>query len=299
MAEKRRTAIMGVLNVTPDSFSDGGRFMDTGRRDTGRRDTGRVDVGRAVAHAERMVAEGADIIDVGGESTRPYSLPVSLDEELRRTIRVVTDLARGLPPGVEISVDTTKAEVARQALEAGARVINDVSALRSDPDMARVAAAVGARVVLVHMRGTPVDMQMAPVYHDVVAEVLSFLAERVDFATQAGIPRERLLIDPGIGFGKTLEHNLTLLRHVGRFKELGCPVLVGPSRKAFLEAACGARQGERDGATAACVALLVAAGVSVVRVHDVRRAGEAALLAEAIHGASGGKTPGGRAGRPC
>lgn len=260
---------MGVLNVTPDSFSDGGRFME---------------VPRAVAAAEAMVAGGADIIDVGGESTRPYSTPVSLEEELARTIPVVGELARVLSPAA-ISIDTTKAEVARQATSAGASIINDISALRADPDMARVAADSGAKVVLMHMQGTPADMQVAPSYRDVIGEIYGFLAERIDFATGAGISRERLIIDPGIGFGKSVAHNLAIIRQLRRFRELGCPVLVGPSRKSFLGAVCGAQLEARDCATAACVALLVLGGADIVRVHDVAKAREAVLLAEAVAGA--------------
>ncbi len=259
---------MGVLNVTPDSFSDGGRFME---------------VPRAVAAAEAMVAGGADIIDVGGESSRPYSAPVSLEEELARTIPVVRELARAL--SATISIDTSKAEVARQAIRAGASIINDISGLRADPEMARVAADSGARVVLMHMQGTPADMQVAPAYHDAVAEIYGFLAERIKFAVAAGISRDRLIVDPGIGFGKSVAHNLAIIRGVGRFRQLGCPVLVGPSRKSFLGAVCGAELEARDCATAACVALLVLGGADAVRVHDVAKAREAALLAEAVAGA--------------
>ncbi len=269
---QRRTILMGILNVTPDSFSDGGHFIRPER---------------ALIRGEQLAAEGADIIDVGGESTRPFSAPVSLEEELERTIPVVAELARRLP-GLRLSIDTTKAEVARQALSAGASIINDVSALRADPDMARVAAGTGAGVVLMHMRGRPAGMQVAPVYEDVVAEVFDFLAERIEFAVREGIPRERLMVDPGLGFGKTVAHNLALIAGVGRLKALGCPVLVGPSRKSFLGAVCGLeRPAERDCATAACVALLVAAGADAVRIHNVARAREAALLAEALCPAGG------------
>jgi dihydropteroate synthase len=257
---------MGVLNVTPDSFSDGGRFLEPGA---------------ALARARELAAQGADIIDVGGESTRPGSRPVALEEELRRTLPVVEALARELP-GVRLSIDTSKAEVARRALAAGACVINDVTALRGDPEMASVAAASGAQVVLMHMRGTPADMQAAPRYRDVVSEVLEFLRERIEFAVRSGLERGTLVVDPGLGFGKTVAHNLALIRQVGRFRELGCPVLVGPSRKGFLGALTGAPAAERDCLSAACVALLVAGGADWVRVHDVARAREAALLAEAL-----------------
>lgn len=261
-----RTVLMGVLNVTPDSFSDGGRFMG---------------VEAALIQAERLIAEGAAIIDIGGESTRPYSRPVSLEVELARTIPVVEAIVRR-HPGLRLSIDTTKAEVARLALAAGAGIINDVSALRADPDMAEVVARSGAGVVLMHMQGSPADMQVAPAYGDVVGEIAAFLEGRVAFAKARGIPRERLMVDPGLGFGKTLEHNLAILRGLARFRELGCPVLVGPSRKGFLGAVCGAETHARDAATAACVALCVAGGADAVRVHDVRVAREAALLAEAL-----------------
>jgi dihydropteroate synthase len=261
-----RTILMGVVNVTPDSFSDGGRY---------------VEPGAALKRARELAAEGADIIDVGGESSRPGSLPVGLEEELERTLPVVEAIARALP-GQAVSIDTTKAHVARLALAAGAGVINDISALRFDPDMAEVAAASGARVVLMHLRGSPRDMQVAPTYRDVVGEIYDFLAQRVEYALSRGIPRERLIIDPGLGFGKSVAHNLEIIRGLRRFRELGCPLLVGPSRKNFLGALTGAPLGERDPVTAACVALLVAAGADMVRVHNVRLAREAALLAEAL-----------------
>jgi dihydropteroate synthase len=257
---------MGVLNVTPDSFSDGGRF---------------VEPRLAVARGCQLAAEGADIIDVGGESTRPYSSAVSVGEEISRTVGVIAELARRLP-GQMISIDTSKAEVARQAVAAGAAIINDVSALTADPEMVNVAAETGAHVVLMHMQGTPADMQVAPTYGDVVEEVLAYLSERVEFARAHGIGRDRLMVDPGIGFGKSAWHNLALIRNIGRFRELGCRVLVGPSRKGFLGAVCGSPVGERDCVSAACVALLVLGGADAVRVHDVRRAAEAALLAEAV-----------------
>lgn len=266
---ERRAILMGVVNVTPDSFSDGGRFMGAEA---------------ALEQARKLAAEGAGIIDVGGESTRPGSLPVSLEEELARAVPAVRAICRALPEAA-VSIDTTKAEVARRAIEAGASIINDVSALRADPAMAAVAAETGARVVLMHMQGRPADMQRAPRYRDVVGEIYDFLAKRLEFATSCGIARERLIVDPGLGFGKTPEHNLEIVRRIGRFRELGCPVLVGPSRKSFLGALTGAGPGERDCVSAACVALLVAGGADIVRVHNVRLARQAALLAEAVAGA--------------
>nr|MCU0603383.1 dihydropteroate synthase [Desulfobacterales bacterium] len=213
----RRTCIMGVLNVTPDSFSDGGRFYDAAA---------------AVAQGERLAAEGADIIDIGGESTRPFSEPVAIEEEIRRVVPVVAALAARIR--VPISVDTTKAAVARRALEAGAAMINDISALRFDPDLAGVGAEFGVPVVLMHMRGEPRTMQVAPHYDEPVTDIRVFLGEAAAAAERLGIPRERLIVDPGIGFGKTPEHNLRLIRRLPEFAALGLPILVGPSRKSFI-----------------------------------------------------------------
>ncbi len=218
--------VMGIVNLTPDSFSDGGRLA--GRDE-------------AVRHARRLVDEGADLLDLGGESSRPGSEPVSLDEELRRVIPVVEALASEL--GVPISIDTTKAEVARRALDAGAAIINDISAMGADPDMGRVVAATGAGVVLMHMQGVPKTMQDDPRYDDVVGEVYDFLARRVEWAESIGISRDRIAIDPGIGFGKTIDHNLEILRNLRRFDTLGCAVLIGTSRKGFLGTITGRAAG--------------------------------------------------------
>jgi dihydropteroate synthase len=248
----RTPRVMGILNVTPDSFSDGGRAW---RRED------------AIAHALRLVDEGADLLDIGGESSRPGALPVPLDEELRRVIPVVAALAGRV--GVPISVDTTKAEVARQAIAAGASIINDIQALKDDEKLAHVVAASGAGVVLVHMAGTPQTMQVDPRYGDVVAEVNAVLAARIAAAEARGIARARIAVDPGIGFGKTLEHNLELLRKLDQFATLGCALLIGTSRKGFLGTLTGRPVAER--ATASVVSSLGAAlrGASVLRVHDV------------------------------
>jgi dihydropteroate synthase len=244
--------VMGIVNVTPDSFSDGGL-------------AGTVE--GALAYALRLVAEGADLIDLGGESSRPGAEPVALDEELRRVIPVVEALGKTL--SVPISVDTTKAEVARQALRAGASIINDIRGLDGDPDLARLVAEAGAGVVLMHMAGTPRTMQVDPRYDDVVREVRDDLARRIERAEASGIPRDRIAIDPGIGFGKTFEHNLELLRNLDRFANLGCALLVGTSRKGFLGTLTGRAVGERATASVVSSLAAVARGANVVRVHDV------------------------------
>jgi dihydropteroate synthase len=256
--------LMGVLNVTPDSFSDGGRFFD-----------GAV----AVERARQMVRDGAAIVDVGGESTRPGSDPVSLEEELRRVVPVVEALAA---TGAPLSVDTTKAEVARRALQAGAAIVNDVTALRGDPGMAEVIAAAGCPVCLMHMLGEPKTMQEAPRYRDVVGEVLAFLEERLAYAVDRGVDESQVMLDPGIGFGKTLQHNLLLLKHLDRLVALGRPVVVGTSRKRFLGAIVDAGPDDRVLATAVTTVLGVQAGAAVIRVHDVRPNREALQVAMAV-----------------
>ncbi len=264
-----RTLVMGVLNVTPDSFSGDGLLTGPGWLD------------RVVEVGRQMVADGADLLDVGGESTRPGADPVPLGEELRRVVPAVEALRQAVD--VPLSVDTTKAEVARQALRAGADLVNDISALRFDPDMARVVADAGCGVVLMHMKGTPKDMQRDPHYRDVVAEVRDFLEERVRWAQRQGIPRERVVVDPGFGFGKRPEHNLELVRHLRTFRELGCPVLLGPSRKSTVGWLLGGLPpAERVEGTAAVVALAVAFGVDVVRVHDVRAMVRVVRVADAL-----------------
>ncbi|MDQ7800900.1 MAG: dihydropteroate synthase [Armatimonadota bacterium] len=264
-----RTLVMGVVNVTPDSFSGDGLLTGPGWLE------------RVVQVGRRMVEDGADLLDVGGESSRPGAAPVPLEEELRRVVPAVEALRRVVD--VPISVDTTKAEVARQALRAGADMVNDISALRHDPDMVRVVADSGCGVVLMHMKGTPQDMQRDPRYEDVVAEVRDFLAERVEWAERHGIPRDRILVDPGFGFGKRPEHNLELVRNLRAFRELGCPVLLGPSRKSTIGVILGGLPpAERVEGTAAVVALAVACGVDVVRVHDVRAMARVVRVADAV-----------------
>ncbi len=259
---------MGIVNVTPDSFSDGGEFFDHER---------------AIEHGLTLVREGADVLDIGGESTRPGAGEVSLEEELRRVIPVVEGLSGAAP----VSIDTTKAEVARQAAQAGARIVNDVTALRGDPEMATICAEAGVEVVLMHMLGTPRTMQDDPRYGDVVAEITEFLAVRAGVAEAAGIEREKIWIDPGIGFGKTVEHNLRLLNSVRRFADMRFPVLVGASRKRFIgELSGGAPESERLGGTIAACLAAMAGGASMVRVHDV------APVVQAIRVASGIESPG-------
>ena len=257
-----RTRVMGVLNVTPDSFSDGGKFLD---------------VERAVAHAEAMAEAGADIIDVGGESSRPGAASVSVEEELRRVVPVIERL-RGPP----VSVDTTKAVVAEKALAAGARIVNDISALRFDARLLEVVRDFGAGLVLMHMLGTPRTMQENPQYGDVVAEVRGFLAERIAFAEGRGLKKTQIAVDPGIGFGKTVEHNLKLLAHVEEFGSLGCAVMVGPSRKSFIGKLLNREPHQRLWGTMAAVAWAVAHGVNVVRVHDVAETVDVVRMIEAL-----------------
>jgi len=261
-----RTHIMGILNVTPDSFSDGGRYLDTDR---------------AAKRAREMAAEGADIIDIGGESTRPGARPLSEDEELARIIPVIRQLTGELT--TPISVDTYKSAVAEKALAAGASLVNDISGLRFSPDMAKVAADHGAAVVIMHIKGTPRDMQEKPVYADVVTEVAQYLEEGVAMAVSAGVDREQILIDPGIGFGKTLEHNLTILERLGEFRAIGRPVLLGTSRKKFIGTVLDAPEAERrlEG-TAATVALGIERGARVMRVHDVAQMARVARMTDAI-----------------
>ncbi|MBE2251680.1 MAG: dihydropteroate synthase [Myxococcus sp.] len=271
----QRPTILGVVNVTPDSFSDGGRFATTEL---------------AVAHGLRLIDDGADWLDVGGESTRPNAAPVSLDEECARVLPVLEAL-RARAPSVPLSIDTSKAEVARRALQSGASLVNDVSAF-ADPAMAAVVAEARAAACLMHMQGTPRTMQVQPRYADVVQEVGDALEAAIARAVAGGVDRSRLLIDPGIGFGKALEHNLALLRHLEALRGLGVPVLLGTSRKSFLGALTGAREPEqRVLASAASVAIAAARGqADVFRVHDVKETRDALAVAAAIGASRGGAT---------
>jgi dihydropteroate synthase len=248
-----RPLLMGVLNVTPDSFADHGRHFAPAA---------------ALAQARALVAAGADILDIGGESTRPFADPVPLEEELRRVIPIIEAIAAEI--SIPISIDTYKASVARAALEAGAAIINDISALRFDPEMAKLAAASRVPVVLMHMQGTPRDMQREPHYDDLMGEIAAFFRERLDFAVGQGIARELIVLDPGLGFGKTWEHNLEILRHLETFQTLGCPLLVGPSRKAFIGHLTGLPAGpERDVGTLAALLASVQHGARIIRTHNV------------------------------
>lgn len=261
-----RTHIMGILNVTPDSFSDGGRYASPDQ---------------ALARAREMAAAGADIIDIGGESTRPGAEPVTEDEELRRTVPLIERLAAEL--AVPISIDTYKSSVARKALEAGASIVNDISGLRFSPDMARTAADYGAAVVIMHIKGTPKNMQQNPVYADVVDEVRQYLEEGVELAVMAGVDRERIMIDPGIGFGKNLVHNLEILNRLDEFRGAGRPVVLGTSRKKFIGTVLDIPVPEDRGyGTASTVALGIARGAAIVRVHDVAAMTQVARMADAI-----------------
>jgi dihydropteroate synthase len=267
-----RPLIMGILNLTPDSFSDGGRYDSTS----------------AVSRGLQMVSEGADIIDIGGESTRPGAARVDAAEQGRRVLETIEALRQRLPPGFPISIDTTLSEVARPAIERGASMINDISAGRDDPAILELVASTGVSLVLMHMQGTPETMQQAPAYVDVVSQVRAFLQERAEAALRAGVRREALLLDPGIGFGKRKVDNLELLAGLGRLNELGYPLLLGVSRKRFM----GAISSESDPtrltpATCVCTALGVMAGVKVFRVHDVWQNRQAADVAWAIAQARG------------
>jgi dihydropteroate synthase len=267
LAAGRIPLLMGIVNVTPDSFSDGGRFLDPAA---------------AIDHALDLAAQGADILDVGGESTRPYAAPVDADEELRRVIPVVAAVCR--QTRVPVSIDTSKAAVAREAIQAGAQIINDVTALSGDPGMVRAAIDGGVGVCAMHSRGTPRTMQNAPVYGDVVREVGDFLRKRRDALVAAGIDLARIALDPGIGFGKTPAHNLALLADAWRLHELGCPILVGHSRKAFIGEVLGDRKADRLAGTMGVALSLARQGIQVLRVHDVAPVRQALLFFEASGG---------------
>ena len=261
----RRTLIMGILNITPDSFSDGGRFAD---------------YERALAQAFELISAGADILDVGGESTRPGSDPVPLPVEMERVIPVIRAVRES--SDIPISIDTNKSEVALQSLAAGADIINDVTSLRFDPAMVRVAAESGAPVIMMHMLGAPRTMQVNPVYESVISEIIAFLEQRVKFAVQNGIERSQIIVDPGIGFGKTVTHNLNIIRDLDRFSCMDRPIMLGAARKRFIGKILGRPEGERELGTAVVNAFGIAAGAHILRVHDVAFHREAVGMAEAV-----------------
>ncbi len=261
-----RPLIMGVINVTPDSFADGGLFFDHDA---------------AVNHALALAAAGADILDLGGESTRPFSEPTPLDEELRRVLPVIEQVRAQTP--IPISIDTYKSQVARAALDAGANIINDISALRFDAHMVHLAREYGAPVILMHMQGTPKEMQANPHYDDLIGELRAFFSERLEFAQAHGLSRELLVLDPGIGFGKTFHHNMEILNNLDAFLDLGCPILIGPSRKAFLGHLLGGLPpAERDVGTLAALAVAVQRGAHIIRVHNAAYAKQFFTVLNAI-----------------
>lgn len=257
--------LMGIVNVTPDSFSDGGLFLDAEA---------------AVAHGRELARQGAEILDVGGESTRPGAEEVSVEEERAR----VEPAVAGLVGDATVSIDTSKLSVAEAALDAGATIVNDVTALRHDPDIGPLCAERGAGLILMHMQGDPRSMQENPTYDDVVDEVKAFLSQRLEVAVDAGVAEERVWLDPGIGFGKTLDHNLELLRRLGELRELGRPLVVGTSRKGFLGKIDGSAVGDRLGGTIASSVFAAAEGADVLRVHDVAEMAQAVTMASAILG---------------
>jgi len=264
----RRPLLMGIVNVTPDSFSDGGEFLNTDA---------------AVAQALKLLDEGADILDIGGESTRPYSTAVSTDEEIKRVLPVIEAIHRARPSSV-LSVDTSKAAVAEQVMQHDVEIINDVTGLSGDPAMIALAARSGAGVCVMHMHGTPQTMQDEPHYDDVVSEVHDYLHQRRDALIAAGIARERICLDPGIGFGKTHQHNITLMANCWRLHDLGCPLLVGHSRKAFIGKLIGDKTADRTAGTIGGALALAAQGVQMIRVHDVGPVRQALVLFEACGG---------------
>ncbi|MCG6918938.1 MAG: dihydropteroate synthase [Deltaproteobacteria bacterium] len=260
-----RTLLMGTINVTPDSFSDGGLFFHTDQ---------------AIKQGELLASEGADILDVGGESTRPFSNSVDIEEELRRVIPVVSQLAK--TTSLPISIDTCKGQVARAALDAGASIINDISALRYDPELLQLAAKSRVPLVLMHMQGSPRTMQLEPHYGSLLSEIIAFLEERIQFACEAGISRDQIIIDPGIGFGKTVHHNLLLVKHLDSLATLGRPILLGTSRKSFIGAVLDKDVTEREPGSWATVCAGIIKGAHLVRVHEVKTCRQMADMVDAI-----------------
>ncbi|HIN33047.1 MAG TPA: dihydropteroate synthase [Nitrospirales bacterium] len=271
---ENRGLVMGILNVTPDSFSDGGQHLSTAA---------------AVARAIELEEEGADVIDIGGESTRPGVVPTSLEEECRRVLPVIEQVAKRT--SLPLSIDTSKAEVAKRALGAGVSIINDVTALRGDPEMASVVAQSGAGIILMHMQGTPRDMQDSPLYLSLLNEVGEFFRVQIALAHEAGIHRDQILLDPGIGFGKTLAHNLTLLHHLKDFLDLGHRLVIGPSRKSFLGQILQRPVDQRLMGTAAAVAIAIIHGATIVRVHDVAEMVQVVRVAQAIRDGNSSAVP--------
>lgn len=258
--------IMGILNVTPDSFSDGGHFNSTSS---------------ALAQAEKLIDAGADILDIGGESTRPFAAPVNVEEELSRVIPTIEAIRKNST--IPISIDTTKAVVAQKALAAGATIINDISALQKDPEMVGLASQTDVPIIIMHMQNSPENMQVDPSYKNVVCEIVTFFQERISWLENKGINRNRITIDPGIGFGKTYEHNLSILKNLHRFSELNLPVLLGHSRKRFLGELTGNEVTDRDFATTIVSAIAVPHNIAILRVHDVASTKTALAISEAIH----------------
>jgi dihydropteroate synthase len=265
-----RTLLMGVVNVTPDSFSDGGRFLDSDA---------------ALRQAEQLIASGADILDIGGESTRPFAEPVPIEVELQRVIPLIEGIRKS--SDLPISIDTCKAEVARHALAAGADIINDVTALRGDPAMAKLAATAGAPLILMHMQGSPQTMQVSPHYDSLFSEIIAMLEERIQFAVHNGVDRDQIMVDPGIGFGKTVTHNLKLVRDLERFQVLDHPLLLGTSRKRFIGTILDRPVEDREIGTAVVHAFAIAAGVHVLRIHDVAFHRQVALMGDALRNGHG------------
>lgn len=263
---EKRTLIMGIVNVTPDSFSDGGQFHDSHE---------------AIKHGIKMVSEGADILDIGGESTRPGSETVSKEKELERVMPVIEGLASEV--NVPISIDTCKSEVARSAIKAGACIVNDISAMRFDPVIADVAAENKTLIILMHMQGTPKNMQKNPEYKDVMGEITGFLKERVDFAQSKGISNDQIIVDPGIGFGKNLEHNYQIMRNLKELKVLGRPILMGTSRKSFIGTTLDLDVNDRLEGTLATITMSIMNGADIVRVHDVLESKRVAQMTDAIY----------------
>ena len=265
----KETLVMGIVNVTPDSFSDGGEFYSS--KD-------------AIAHASKLINEGADIIDIGGESTRPGATEISSTDELKRVIPVIQGI-RSNNPDILISIDTTKAIVAKEAVEVGANIINDVSGLSFDSQMPMTVASLNVPIIIMHMKGNPRNMQKNPEYKDIIDEILNYFKERIKIATKAGIDREMIILDPGIGFGKTVEHNFQILSKLNKFNKLELPLLIGPSRKSFIGLTLNLSPEDRVDGTAATVAIGVNNGARIVRVHDVEKMKRVVIITDRIRNA--------------